>query len=116
MKHVWISIFMMTALCVTHGVAADKQTVAAPNADLQAILDRGEDLLLRTGQVYRVKQALKFKKPGQRITTLGAIHLSDYATLRLDDKDFAQLVNGNGGRVCSARLGHRGERDRGRFA
>jgi hypothetical protein len=87
---------MMTSLCVTHGITADKQTVASPNADLQAILNRGEDLLLKTGQVYRVKQALKFKKPGQRITTLGATHISDYATLRIDDKDTPQLVNGNG--------------------
>lgn len=97
MNHVrMMMIMIMTGLCVTHGITADKQPVAVPNADLQAILDRGEDLLLKTGQVYRVKQALKFKKPGQRIATLGATHLSDYATLRLDDKEFAQLVNGNG--------------------
>jgi hypothetical protein len=96
MRKIRVLTLLLACFCAGDGITAEKQTAAAPNADLQAILDRGDDLLLKTGQVYRVKQVLKFKKPGQRIATLGATHISDYATLRLDDKEFAQLVNGNG--------------------
>ncbi len=67
----------------------------APGADLQAVLDKGLDVLLQPGQVYPVKQALKFKRANQRICTLGARHLTEYATLRLDDPGCPQLVNGN---------------------
>ncbi len=67
-----------------------------PGADLQAILDKGEDLLLQPGKVYPVKKALLFKKANQRIGTLGAAQLSGYAVLRIADPACPQLVNGNG--------------------
>lgn len=67
----------------------------APNADLQAVLDRGENVLLQPGKVYPIKKALQFKVPNQSISTLGATHLSEYAILRIVDKECPQIVNGN---------------------
>lgn len=97
MRVKYVCIVALFARCLqVWGATADINAAVAPGTDRQSVLDKGEDLLLKTGQVYRVKQALKFKKPGQRITTLGATHISDYATLRIDDKDTPQLVNGNG--------------------
>ena len=60
-----------------------KATLASPKDDLQAILDSGDDLLLRKGKVYKIKDILKFKKAGQKISTKGATRISEYATLRL---------------------------------
>ena len=69
---------------------------APVNADLQAILDRGENLLLEPGKLYLVKQPLRFRARGQKISTDRAAHLSDFAILRIADPKCGQVVNGNG--------------------
>jgi hypothetical protein len=66
-----------------------------PGTDLQAVLDKGENLLLQPAKVYPVKKALLFKKANQSISTFGATQLSDYAVLRIVDPECPQLVNGN---------------------
>jgi hypothetical protein len=63
-------------------VHAQVKPVAA-DASLQAILDRGDDLLLEKGKLYLIENTLKFKRPGQRIATKDATRISEYATLRL---------------------------------
>lgn len=77
------------------GVAKEIPGTVPPGTDLQAVLDKGGNLLLQAGEVYPIKQALNFKFHGQRITTEGATHLSEFAVLRIADPDCAQLVNGN---------------------
>lgn len=96
MKKMLMTILLVTGLCVTRGLTAEEEPAAQPGADLQEILDGGEDLLLQRGGLYRVSQALRFRKPGQRIATQGARHFSEYATLQIGDPACPQLVNGNG--------------------
>ncbi len=43
-----------------------------PGEDLQAILDKGEDLVLQMGAMYPISQTLQYKKPGQKIYTQDA--------------------------------------------
>lgn len=83
------------ALALLGALAGAKQKPVPPNADLQALLDKGESLLLEPGKVYPVKQTLRFTKPNQSISTLGATQLSEYATLRIVDKECSQLVDTN---------------------
>lgn len=71
------------------------QQAVPPGTNLQAILDKGQNLLLQPGQVYAVTAPLRFKVPNQSIGTLGAKQLSEYAVLRIADGACAQLVNGN---------------------
>jgi len=54
-----------------------------PGADLQAVLDAGDDLLLCPGAVYPLQSPLVYKVDGQSISTEAATHPRDYATLRL---------------------------------
>ena len=61
------------------------QDVVLPGDDLQAVLDRGDDLLLKKGSVYEIKKTLKYKAARQKITTKDAQHISEYATLRIAD-------------------------------
>ncbi len=68
---------------------------AEPGDDLQAILDRGDDLLLKKGCQYQIHDTLKFKTPGQKIMTKDALHLSDYATLRIAGPTLMTILNGN---------------------
>jgi len=67
-----------------------------PGDDLQAVLDRGEDLVLERGRVYNITRTLRYKKPGQKIYTENAKIPSDCATLRLADKKLMMLVFGGG--------------------
>lgn len=67
-----------------------------PGDDLQAILDRGDDLALQQGAVYPISQPLKYKKPSQKIFTARATNLSDYATLLLVNSNGLQIVNASG--------------------
>ncbi len=67
---------------------------AVPGDDLQAVLDSGKDLVLQKGAVYDIKKTLKYKFPNQKITTKDAIHLSDYATLRIGDPNLMLLIDG----------------------
>jgi hypothetical protein len=63
-----------------------------PGDNLQAVLNSGDDLVLMQGKVYEVSKALHYKKPGQKIYTKGARFPSDYATLRLVNKEEVTLV------------------------
>ena len=66
-----------------------------PSADLQAVLDAGQDLLLEPGAIYEIEQALVFKFEGQSISTYAPKSLADYAILRITNRDLGQLINGN---------------------
>ena len=72
------------------------QAAVQPGEDLQAILDRGDDLVLQKGTVYDISQPVKYKKPGQKIFTAGATNLSDYATLLLVNSNELQIINASG--------------------
>jgi hypothetical protein len=77
-------------------VAMAAQAAVPPGEDLQAILNRGDDLMLQQGAVYPISQPLKYKKPGQKIFTVGATNLSDYATLLLVNSNELQIINASG--------------------
>lgn len=62
--------------------------------DLQAVLDSGKDLLLEKGTVYNIHKTLRYKFPNQKILTKNAVHLSDYATLRIADPNLMLLIDG----------------------
>ena len=64
-----------------------------PGDDLQAVLDTGNDLVLRPGCVYEISNTLHYKKPGQKIYTKDARFPSEYATLRLVNKEEVTLIN-----------------------
>lgn len=66
---------------------------ARPGDDLQAVLDRGEDLVLAKGAVYEITKTLTCKTPGQKITTKDARFPSDYATLRLTNREEMMILN-----------------------
>lgn len=69
------------------------QDVVSPGDDLQAVLDKGADLLLKKGCLYEIKATLKYKVPRQKITTKDAEHISEYATLRIADANLLQLID-----------------------
>jgi len=71
-------------------------TEARPGDDLQAILDRGEDLVLAKGQVYEITKTLLSKTPGQKIYTANARFPSDYAILRLINREEMMILNSMG--------------------
>lgn len=64
--------------------------------DLQAILDSGEDLELKAGEVYEIKKPLRMKKPGQKISTPKAKTVGDYARLKLVAQDSARILDMGG--------------------
>ena len=76
--------------------SGDSGEPAPVSADLQAILDRGQNLLLEPRKVYPIKKPLLFKVPRQRISTARAVQISDYAILRIMEPKCSQIVNGNG--------------------
>jgi hypothetical protein len=67
--------------------------VVQPGDDLQAVLNRGEDLELQKGAVYELPQKLRYKKPGQKIYTKGARYPSEYATLKNVNTNLVTLVD-----------------------
>ena len=71
-------------------LAAD---VVRPGDDLQAVLDRGDDLVLQSGSIYSITKTLKYMKPGQKIYTKGARYPAQFATLRIADAGLTQLIN-----------------------
>jgi hypothetical protein len=79
------------ALCLLGGMAAAAEV--KPGDDLQAVLNRGEDLVLAKGTVYEITQTLTCKKPGQKIYTKNARFPSDYATLRLVNREEMMILN-----------------------
>jgi len=90
MKYAIVGLLaVFTSVCVG-------QTVVDPGDDLQAVLDRGEDLLLRRGAVYEIQETLRYAKSGQRILTPEANSIADYATLRIADVKLMTLVDAGG--------------------
>lgn len=87
------SVFGLVALA---SVAFAGETLVKPGGDLQAVLDKGDDLVLQTGAVYPVGKALRYTKPGQKIFTKGARYPSQFATLRIADGKLTRLVNAGG--------------------
>jgi len=78
--------------------------VARPGDDLQAVLDKGDDLVLMKSRVYEITETLRYTKSGQKIYTEGAKCPSEYATLRIADKALMQLIWGGG--ISDLRLEH----------
>lgn len=70
--------------------------IAMPGDNLQAILDKGEDLVLKSGATYEITRTLRYKTKGQRIYTEDARYPSDYATLRLANTELMLLINAGG--------------------
>ena len=69
---------------------------ALPGDDLQAILSSGDDLALAKGAVYEISQTLRYTRSCQKIYTEDARYPSDYATLRLANKEVMMLINAGG--------------------
>ncbi|RKY05374.1 MAG: hypothetical protein DRP66_10620, partial [Planctomycetota bacterium] len=67
-----------------------------PGGDLQAVLDGGDNVLLEKKGVYEITETLKYKFGNQKISTKDAVHISDYATLRIADPNLMLLVDGGG--------------------
>ena len=65
-----------------------------PGGDLQAVLDSGKNLLLEKNGVYEIPETLRYKFPGQKISTKDAVYISDYATLRITDPNLMMLIDG----------------------
>ena len=99
-KQIWMAGCL--ALLAVGGFAG--QTVAKPGDDLQAVLDRGDDLVLMPGRVYEISKALQYKKAGQKIYTKDVQVPSDYATLKLSDSGSMMLLQAEG--VSGAVLEH----------
>jgi hypothetical protein len=70
--------------------------IAIPGDNLQAILDKGEDLVLKSGATYEITGTLRYKSKGQRIYTAEARYPSEYATLKLASKEVMMLINAGG--------------------
>lgn len=70
--------------------------VARPGDDLQAVLDRGDDLVLQPSAVYPISETLRVKKAGQKIYTKGAQYPSQYACLKLADEKTMQILFAEG--------------------
>ncbi len=69
-------------------------SVARPGDDLQAILDSGASLALQKGAINEISETLRLKESGQKIYTKNARFPSEFATLRLVNKDIVTIVNG----------------------
>ncbi len=67
-------------------------------ADLQAVLDGGNDLLLVKNKIYNTSHSVNFRAAYQRIKTMDALFISDYAIVRqqIDQGDYDSVIIGNG--------------------
>jgi len=83
-------------LTVLIAIGTAAEAAVQPGEDLQAILNRGDDLPLQKGAVYPIRQTLKYTKPGQKIYTAGATHFSDYAILLLANPDELEMLDAHG--------------------
>lgn len=90
-KRIWTTGWILVAAC-----AAVFGATVRPGDDLQEVLDRGDDLILRPGGVYEVKQTLRLTKAGQKIYTRDARFPSEYATLRITGSGVMMLLDGGG--------------------
>ena len=78
------------------GAALNAAVTVAQNAEeIQKALDKGDDVALVKGKVYDITKAIRYKKDGQKIFTKDAKRMSEYATLRVSQKEGGQIVNGN---------------------
>ncbi|MCP4375774.1 MAG: right-handed parallel beta-helix repeat-containing protein, partial [bacterium] len=84
--------------------AETAKTMVSPGDDLQAVLDKGSDLLLQPGAIYEIKETLRYKKAGQKIYTEGAKYPVQYAVLRITDEKLTRLIEGGG--LADLRLEH----------
>ncbi len=77
---------------------ADAQVSTSPDvaAELQAVLDRGEDLLLEPGRTHTLSVGLRFTRSGQRIATRGATRPEEFAVLRFSAGAAMNLVDARG--------------------
>ncbi len=97
-KHFLTASCLLACLLPAIPAAAAPSTaskITPPGADLQAVLDAGQDLLLEPGALYEIEAALVFKFEGQRIATHAPKSFDAYATLRITNRELGQLVNGN---------------------
>jgi len=90
------ALYAMVGLLAVLGSACAGQPAVRPDDDLQAVLNRGEDLLLRPGAVYEIRDTLRYVKPGQRILTPGAKSMAEYATLRIADAKLMEAIHAGG--------------------
>ena len=81
--------------CALYAESISRVVITPPGADLQAVLDAGQDLCLEQSAVYEIDKALVFKFEGQSITTYAPKSLDDYAILRITNRDLGQLIDGN---------------------
>ncbi len=67
-------------------------------ADLQAVLDGGNDLLLVKNKIYNTSGMIKYRASYQRIKTMDALFINDYAIIRqqIDQGDYDSLISANG--------------------
>jgi len=87
------SVFVIASLSASIFANA---AVVKPSEDLQAVLDRGDDLVLKAGAVYQISQTLQYRKLGQKIYTAGASYPAQFAVLRIADHNLTELVNAGG--------------------
>jgi hypothetical protein len=92
-------ILHLNADCASGAVSEAKPDMPAeklvpPGGNLQAVLDRGQNLLLEKKAIYAITQTLVYKFPNQKISTQDAVYLSDYATLRIADPNLMLLIDG----------------------
>jgi len=64
--------------------------------EIQALLDRGEDVILWPGERVELTEALRVRHKGQRISTQGAGSVAEYATIRHGEGSSGTLIEGNG--------------------
>jgi len=89
-------VFAQTPEVKSADVQVAPQVEVKPGDDLQAVLDSGEDLVLKSGCVYDISETLVYKRAGQKIFTQDASYPSQFATLRIVNKKLLQLVNAGG--------------------
>lgn len=78
------------------GAALGAEVTAQNAAEIQAALDRGDDVALVKGKVYEVNTPIRYQRNNQKIYTKGARRISDNAVLRVTSPEGGQVINGNG--------------------
>lgn len=85
----FISIILLLGIIVdTMGNPTTRQ--------LQAILNRGGNLVLEKGKIYDIDATLQLKNRGQRIFTDNVTNIRDYATLRVVQPEMVTIINAEG--------------------
>lgn len=69
--------------------------IATNTEQLYELMRKGEDVSLQKGKVYEIVKPLNFTRDGQKLTTMGATRLQDYAILRVSAPEGGQIINGN---------------------